>query len=227
MNRKEYRWHYKRLLLCPALPMLVCNALCNSRWSHRIIWANCVSNGDILSPTRQNAYGSLPIRWYAFVMTLTNQSVVDLLKLHSAVLTELRTRGIVRSANNPTGDLAEFLFCKAFGWMQASNSVKGYDATDAAGTRYQIKARRMHQLNTSRQLSAIRDLDGFDVLAAVLFDADFNVVRGALIPRSVVRNGSKFTTHTNSNRFMLRDDVWNSSGVEDVTAILRAVEYSA
>jgi transposase len=51
--------------------------------------------------------------------------------------------------------------------------------------------------------------------------------RGALIPRSVVRNGSKFTTHTNSSRFMLRDDVWNASGVEDVTAVLRAVEYSA
>ena len=36
--------------------------------------------------------------------------------------------------------------------------------------RDRIKGRRLHARNGSRQLSAIRDLDGFDMLAAVLFD---------------------------------------------------------
>lgn len=156
-------------------------------------------------------------------MDLKNSTVAELLAAHTAILNELRDREVLRSANNPTGDYAEWLFCKAFGWDQAANSVKGYDATDAEGIRYQVKGRRLHQLNTSRQLSAIRDLDGFDVLAGVLFDAAFVVSRAALIPCEVVRDRSKFTQHTNSHRFLLRDDIWNAEGVEDVTSNLQSV----
>ena len=36
-----------------------------------------------------------------------------------------RRRGVARSANSPTGSLAEFLFCRAFAWEQAPNSGKG------------------------------------------------------------------------------------------------------
>ena len=85
-------------------------------------------------------------------------SVAELLVLHAQIGEELRERGVVRSANNPTGDLAEYLFCRAFGWQQAPNSERGYDATGADGTRYQIKGRRIHHRNKSRQLSAIRDI---------------------------------------------------------------------
>lgn len=157
------------------------------------------------------------------MMPLSNLSqltVTQLLTLHSEIGEELRTRGIVRSANNPTGDLAEYLFCTAFGWQQAPNSERGFDATGADGTRFQIKGRRIHRRNPSRQLSAIRDLDGghFDVLAGVLFDDDFKVTRAVLIPRVVVAERSTYISHTNSNRFMLRDDVWLAPGVIDVTA---------
>ncbi len=156
-------------------------------------------------------------------MDLKPLAISELLQAHSGILEELRGRGILRSANNPTGDYAEWLFCRAFGWEQAANSVKGYDATDAEGTRFQIKGRRLHQHNTSRQLSAIRDLAGFDVLAGVLFGAEFGVARAALIPSSVVRDRSTFTKHTNSHRFLLRDDIWDAAGVKDVTSDLRAV----
>lgn len=79
-----------------------------------------------------------------------------LLALHAQVADELRARGITRSANNPTGDLAEYLFCKAFGWKQADHSSANADATGSDGTRYQIKGRRITRQNGSRQLSAIR-----------------------------------------------------------------------
>lgn len=146
--------------------------------------------------------------------------VAELLVLHAQIGEELRDRGVVRSANNPTGDLAEYLFCRAFGWQQAPNSERGYDATGSDGTRYQIKGRRIHRRNKSRQLSAIRDINGghFDVLAGVLFDDDFNVMKAALIPIAFVIERSTFIAHTNSNKFMLRDDVWNAPGVRDVTA---------
>ena len=159
-------------------------------------------------------------------MGVKSKSVLELLKLHSEVIGELRAREIVRSANNPTGDYAEWLFCRAFGWEQAANSVKGYDATDEDNVRYQIKGRRLHQRNTSRQLSAIRDLEGFDVLASVLFDEHFGIQRAALIPSSVVQSKSNYTSHTNSYRFLLRDDIWGAEGVQDVTENLRRVIYA-
>jgi hypothetical protein len=150
---------------------------------------------------------------------LSSHMVLELLVLHAQIGEELRNRGITRSANNPIGDVAEHIFCKAFGWEQARNSVKGYDARDSKGTRYQIKGRRIHHHNTSRQLSAIRDIDGdhFDVLAGVLFDEGFNILRAALIPRAIVKERSTYNQLTNSNRFILRDHIWNVQGVQDVT----------
>jgi len=155
-------------------------------------------------------------------------SVAELLVLHAQVGEELRGRGVVRSANNPTGDFAEYLFCRAFGWQQAPNSERGHDATGQDGTRYQIKARRIHRRNKSRQLSAIRDIEGghFDVLAGILFNDDFKVMRAALIPASLVVERSTFIARTNSNRFMLRDEVWAVPGVLDVTAEIKAAEPS-
>ena len=37
-----------------------------------------------------------------------------LLVLHAAVSEELRRRGVTRSSNNPVGDLADYLICRAF-----------------------------------------------------------------------------------------------------------------
>lgn len=157
-------------------------------------------------------------------MDFRDATVAELLALHSQLLEELRERGVLRSANNPTGDLAEFLFCKAFGWDQAGNSAKSYDATDVKNTRFQIKGRRLHLRNKSRQMSAIRDLDGFDVLAAVLFDESYKVKRAALIPVRVVRERSTYIAHTNSHKFLLREAVWDIPEVTDVTAALRQLE---
>lgn len=155
---------------------------------------------------------------------LDTKSVAELLALHTAALEELRQREILRSANNPTGDLAEYYFCAAFGWAQENNSKKAFDAIGNAGVRYQIKGRRVHRRNKSRQLSAIRDLQGFDFLAAVLFDDDYRIMRAALIPSAVVSENSTYIEHTNSHKFLLRDAVWSFPDVEDVTERLREVE---
>jgi hypothetical protein len=72
-------------------------------------------------------------------MDLSQIAPLALLALHAQVSDELRVRGITRSSNNPAGDLAEYLFCKAFGWTQADNSKANIDAIAPDGTRYQIK----------------------------------------------------------------------------------------
>lgn len=150
----------------------------------------------------------------------------ELLRLHAAISAELRTRGVTRTANGPTGDLAEYLFCKAFGWTQSSNSHPNVDAVDLQGVRYQIKGRRKTRLRGSRQLGAIRDfpLRHFDVLTAVLFDDDFSVHRAALVPYAVVQQRATFVPRTNSHKFHLLDDVWDTPSVVDVTESLRAVD---
>ncbi|WCT76416.1 hypothetical protein [Novosphingobium humi] len=159
-------------------------------------------------------------------MKLTGLSAAELLTLHADVADELRHREITRSSNNPAGDYAEYLFCKAFGWVQADNSVKSFDATDpATKMRYQIKSRRLTAPNTSRQLSALRNLkdQGFDYLAGLLFDRNYGIERAALIPYDQVLKLSKYGEHTNSWRFMLRDSVWLEAGVIDVSDKLRAM----
>jgi hypothetical protein len=160
-------------------------------------------------------------------MNVTGLTVPELLLLHTQVGEELRTRGVLRSANNPTGDLSEYLFCKAFGWTQAGNSHANVDAVGSDGTRYQIKGRRITRYSNSRQLSALRDLQGehFDFIAAVLFNEDYTVMRAALIPHVVALERSTFVERTNSHKFLLRDDVWNAAGVRDVSAELRAVNF--
>jgi hypothetical protein len=160
-------------------------------------------------------------------VNLSDLTPQQLLTLHSEVADELRARGVTRSSNNPTGDLAEYLFCKAFGWKQAGNSQANVDAIDPNETRYQIKGRRITRFNKSRQLSAIRDMAGsrFDFLAGVLFNEDFTVRRAALIPHAVALERATYVEHTNSHRFLLRDSIWEADGVRDATMELRDVTF--
>jgi len=160
-------------------------------------------------------------------VNLSDLTSVALLALHANVADELRSRGITRSSNNPTGDLAEHIFCKAFGWQQAGNAKANIDAIGSDGIRYQIKGRRITRHNKSRQLSAIRDLEGahFDFLAGGLFNEDYSVMRAALIPHAIAVERATFVKRTNSHRFLLRDDVWKAPGVRDVTMELRAVDF--
>ena len=128
----------------------------------------------------------------------------QLLAMDADISEELRRRSIVRSFNNPTADVAELLFCRAFGWQQAGNSHPSADATCSEGMLYQIKARRLTAKNTSRELSALRNLPagGFHYLAGVLFEPDYTVRRAAIIPHGLVLKNSAYTKHTNA---------WNSS----------------
>lgn len=147
-------------------------------------------------------------------------TVPKLLSCYGAILEELRHRGIVRSSNNPLSDYAEGLFCATFSWKQEGNSSAGYDAIDADGVRYQIKARRLRDHKTSRQMSAIRSLPEtpFDFLAGLLVNQEFDIIRAAIVPVAVVQAKAKYVGHTNSWRFLLRDDVWSEPSVRDVTA---------
>ena len=160
-------------------------------------------------------------------MDVSHLNPVQLLALHAQIADELRARSITRSSNNPTGDLAEFLFCRAFGWTQTVKSKAHIDAVSPNGFRYQIKGRRITRHNPSRQLGALRDLAGahFDFLAGVLFSEDYSVLRAAIIPHHIAIERATFVARTNSHRFLLRDEIWEAPGVRDVTSELRSVNF--
>jgi hypothetical protein len=163
-------------------------------------------------------------------VNLTEQSSQRLLELHAEIVDVLRERNILRSSNNPTGDLAEHLFCNAFpSWKQERNSNTGFDAIDTqTGKSYQIKGRRCSEKDKSRQLGAIRNLDRdiptFDFLAAIIFSENYQVQLAVLIPYPVVKLLSTRQKHTNSHRFLLRDEVCGKAGVVNVTEKLRIVK---
>lgn len=141
-------------------------------------------------------------------------------------MSELRSRGVVRTSNGPAADVAEGLVGRALSLTLNASSTAGYDGVDPLGRKIEVKCRRLTRFNASRQLSAVRNLEKahFDFLAGVLFNEDFSVQRAALIPYQVVKDHAVFVKHTNAWKFVLADPIWAVPGVEDLTERLRAVE---
>ncbi len=147
--------------------------------------------------------------------SLTQLSNKELLQLHSNILKELRGRDVVRTSNSPLGDYAEHMIAERLGLQLAPNSQTGYDATDDAGVRYQVKARRITQGSRSRRLSVIRSLNerNFDVLIAVLFDEDYEVQVAVAIPHEVIPDYAYYYAKTNGHNLVLNDAIINDSRV--------------
>jgi hypothetical protein len=151
---------------------------------------------------------------------------LQVLGLYDHVLEDLWRRKIVRSGNNPCSDYAGYLVCRALSLNPVSLSKKGYDATDRAGKRYEIKARRKTSRSKPTRLSVIRDLDKnlFDYLVVVLFRHNFTVERAAVIPRPAVHKIAFFQEYVNGWIPILNDDLWRCRGAKDITTELRGLQ---
>ncbi len=148
----------------------------------------------------------------------------QLLGAYCSLMTELKGRGVVRSANNPIADYSETLVSRALGLSLQPPSTAGYDALGSDGARYQIKGRRLTVENPSTQLSAIRNLAQrpFDTLAAVVYGQDLSVLYGALIPIEVVAQLGRYSAHSNSHVFTFRRNILEDPRVTDITGLLSA-----
>lgn len=147
---------------------------------------------------------------------LTNKQLIE---LWASVMSKLRERQIVRTFNNPTGDIAEALAADHLGLTVVdANSVKGHDAVDPQGLRYQVKARRVTSSNKSRQLGAIRDLhtNPFDVLVAVFFDEAMTMTEMWTMPPEVVSDYARFSSHTKAHLLRFAGDVLTDDRVQQV-----------
>ena len=148
---------------------------------------------------------------------LKTKTPTELLCLHSEIIGELQRRDIVRTQNNPIGDYTEWLVCKCLKLQMESNSKAGFDATDSAGLRYQIKGRRSAGRNI--QFSAIRNLeqDHFDFVVAVAFNLDYTIRFAVKLSPTSVERIARYQQHVNAHILILTDNYVGSDGVEDIT----------
>lgn len=161
-------------------------------------------------------------------MNLSELTNTELLNVQAAAVEELRSRGIVRTANNPIGDYAEWLVSTALGLKLAENSSAGYDAKSPSGVKVQIKSRRVTPKNPSRQLSAIRNLDAhdFDELVAVIFNESFEIIEAVSIPHALVGEYGSYREHVNAHILHVRGRLLEDSRVTSLKNELNAANNS-
>lgn len=153
-----------------------------------------------------------------YQVQLTQLSEKELLQLQAAATNELKSRGIVRTQNNPLGDYTEWLVARALGLELQNNSKTGYDGITNDGTRIQIKGRRVTPQNNSRQLSAIRKLSekDFDQLAAVIYNEEFEIIEALLVPHEVVEQYASYRQHVNAHILILNGPILNDPRVTSI-----------
>jgi hypothetical protein len=120
----------------------------------------------------------------------------QLLSAYSAILRELRERGVVRTYNNPIGDIAEEVVATYYGGERGSFSQKAWDVRTEAGERLQVKAMRVTAAGRRSKLSPIRSTD-YDAVVIVIFDEDFRVTEGLRVTREFVEANCSFNAHVN------------------------------
>jgi uncharacterized protein DUF6998 len=126
----------------------------------------------------------------------SSRSTRDLLVDFASIMRTLRTRGVVRTHNNPIGDMAEAIVANHYGGTRGSFSQAGWDVRTPRGERLQVKALRQTGARTRRNLSPIRDTD-YDAVIVVLFDEDFRVAEGLRISRETVEELFPHRAHVN------------------------------
>jgi len=154
---------------------------------------------------------------------ISEVTVQQLLCLYRDVLSELKSRGVVRTHNAPIADYAEWLVSQKLGLKLTSNSNAGYDAENKKGSRYQIKARWLDTPETQRFLSVIRNLDKdpFDYLIVLLFDRNFEVQEAYEMHISTVKRYARYRPYINGYVISMKGDILNDPGVRNLLPAFR------
>ena len=147
----------------------------------------------------------------AFLMGLPDDALPQ---LWAHVMRQLRSRGLVRSWNNPVADIGERLAAEFLGLTLAGGVTQGYDAVDASQTRYQIKShRRTSRTRRTRRIGVVRKLDDreFNHLIAMIFSEDLAIAEIWRIPYDAVVEHAKWVDTLNGHR--LSAAVWSDPRV--------------
>lgn len=128
------------------------------------------------------------------VINLSEMSTRELLALWSHALRELRDREVVRTFNNPIGDIAEALVALHYGGERGSFAQASWDVKTREGELLEVKALRRTGAKTRRNLSPVRS-DGYDAVIIVIFAEDLRVDEAIRVPREVVNELFAWNEH--------------------------------
>lgn len=120
----------------------------------------------------------------------------DLLALWARTLRELHDRGVVRTFNNPIGDIAEELVAAHFGGERGSFSQTSWNVRTPDSELLQVKALRRTGAKGRRNLSPVRS-DAYAAVIVVVFTEDLRVEEAIRIPQQVVTELFKVRPHVN------------------------------
>ena len=120
----------------------------------------------------------------------------DLLALWAQTLRALHDRGVVRTFNNPIGDIAEELVAAHFNGERGSFSQASWDVRTPDGELLQVKALRRTGAKGRRNLSPVRS-DAYAAVIVVVFTEDLRVEQAIRISQKVVTELFKVRPHVN------------------------------
>lgn len=158
---------------------------------------------------------------------LSSMTEKELIIFSYKIMSELKSREVIRTRNNPIADYCEWFVSRKFNWTLQTNSNAGFDVLDRAGQRVQIKCRTISVGSGvrvgPRQLGVIRNLEmnTFDYLIAILFDEKVEVVSAYKISKPLIRKYSKFNKHQNGHILSLKGDLLKDHRLEDITRKLK------
>jgi hypothetical protein len=128
---------------------------------------------------------------------------------------ELRVRDVIRTNNNPVGDIAEAIVAAHYGGERGGFSQAGWDVRTPEGERIQVKAMRTTATTKRRNVSHIRDSD-YDSVVIVIFDEDFRVLEGLKITRDVVEELFAIRPYLNGRVILVSQSLRADPRVEKV-----------
>lgn len=146
---------------------------------------------------------------------LKTLSVRELLSLWASSLRELKDRDVVRTFNNPIGDIAEELVARHYEGERGSFTQKAWDVK-VGDELLQVKALRRTGIRTRRNLSPIRSDQGYDAVVIVIFTDDLRVDSALRVPRDVVIELFPIRPHVNGRIIMVGRRLLEHPGVETI-----------
>jgi ADP-ribosylglycohydrolase len=148
----------------------------------------------------------------------TDRPVRELLAVWGAVMNELRRQGVIRTNNNPIGDLAEALVAANFGGQRGNFSQAGWDVKLDDGTKLQVKALRLTAVSNRQNLSPVRAVAAEnepDAVVVVVFNEDFSLNECLWIDKATV-DLLPVNKHVNGRIIRLNDQLRSLPGVRVV-----------
>jgi hypothetical protein len=155
--------------------------------------------------TARRAGTVLPVGSYASASRTTRELLADWV----AIMRALRERGVIRTNNNPVGDIAEAIVHAYYGGDEAGASrggfsQAGWDVLTPDGQRIQVKALRKTATGKRRNVSPIRDR-AYDQVVIVIFREDFSVETGLRMARNFVEQNFRHRPYVNGRVITITD----------------------